>query len=101
LRYSFADSRLRGRAIAVSTMISEVYDALISAGAPEDKARKAAETLANYDNRFSRIDGAVLKLESKLDGAVLKLEAELLLVKWMVGFGIAMNIAILTRLFFH
>ena len=71
-------------------MISEVYDALISAGAPEDKARKAAETLANYDNGFSRIDGAVLKLES-----------ELVLVKWMVGFGIAMNVAILTRLFFH
>lgn len=71
-------------------MISEVYNALIAAGAPEDKARKAAETLANYDSRFSRIDGAVLKVE-----------AELVLVKWMVGFGIAMNVAILTRLFFH
>jgi hypothetical protein len=71
-------------------MISEVYDALIAAGAPEDKARKAAETLANYDNRFSRLDGAVLKVEY-----------ELALVKWMVGFGIAMNVAILTRLFFH
>jgi hypothetical protein len=54
-------------AIAVSTTISEVYDALISAGAPEGKARKAAETLANYDNRFTRIDGAVLKVESELD----------------------------------
>src|SRR5436309_12460870 len=104
-------------------MISEVYDALISAGAAEDKARKASETLANYDNRFSRIDGAVLKLDSKLDGAVLKLdskldgavlkldskldgavlklEAELVLVKWMVGFAIALNVAILTRSFFH
>jgi hypothetical protein len=82
-------------------MIFEVYDALIAAGTPQDKARTAAETLANYDNRFSRIDGAVLKLESKLDGAVLKLEAELVLVKWMVGFGIAMNVAILARLFFH
>ena len=71
-------------------MISEVYDAFIAAGAPEDKARKAAETLANYDNRFSRLDGAVLKVEY-----------ELALVKWMVGFGIAMNVAILTRLFFH
>jgi hypothetical protein len=71
-------------------MISEVYDALIAAGAPEDKARRAAETLANYDNRFSRLDGAVLKVE-----------AELTLVKWMVGFGIAMNVAILSRLFFH
>jgi hypothetical protein len=93
-------------------MISEVYDAFIAAGAPEDKARRAAETLANTDNRFTRIDsavlkleskldGAVLKLESKLDGAVLKLEAELVLMKWMVGFGIAMNVAILTRSFFH
>jgi hypothetical protein len=71
-------------------MISEVYDALISAGAAEDKARKAAETLANYDNRFSRVDGAILKVES-----------ELVLVKWMVGFAIALNVAILTRSFFH
>jgi hypothetical protein len=74
----------------VSTMIPEVYDALIAAGTPEDKARKAAETLANYDNRFSRLDGAVLKVES-----------EVVLVQWMVGFGIAMNVAILTRLFLH
>jgi hypothetical protein len=68
----------------VSTMISEVYDAFIAAGTPEVKARKAAETLANYDSRFSRIDSEVL-----------------VLVKWMVGFGIALNVAILTRLFFH
>ena len=27
----------------MATMISEVYDAFIAAGAPEDKARKAAE----------------------------------------------------------
>src|SRR4051812_50125131 len=100
-------------------MISEVYDALISAGAPEDKARKAAETLANYDNRFSRIDGAVLKLDSKLDGAVLKLDSKLdgavlkldskldgavlklegalVLGKWMVGFAIALNVPSLAR----
>jgi hypothetical protein len=35
-------------------MISEVYDAFIAAGAPEDKARKAAEALANYDTRFKQ-----------------------------------------------
>lgn len=71
-------------------MIFEVYDAFIAAGAPKDKARKAAEALADYDNRFSRLDGAVLEVES-----------ELVLVKWMVGFGIALNVAILTRLFLH
>jgi hypothetical protein len=63
----------------VATMISEVYDAFIASGAPEDKARKAAEALANYENRFSRID------------------AELVVLKWMVGF--AIDIAILVRVF--
>jgi hypothetical protein len=43
-------------------MISEIYDAFLAAGAPEDKARKAAEALANCDDRFSRLDGAVLKV---------------------------------------
>jgi hypothetical protein len=65
----------------VATMISEVYDAFIASGAPEDKARKAAEALANYENRFSRID------------------AELVVLKWMVGFAIAIDIAILVRVF--
>jgi hypothetical protein len=69
--------------IVVSTMISEVYDAFIAAGAPEDKARKAAEALADHENRFSRID------------------AELIVLKWMVGFAVALNVAILTRLFIH
>ena len=48
-------------------MISEVYDAFIAAGAPEEKARKAAGSIANYENRFSRI------------------EAGLLVLKWMTG----------------
>ena len=41
----------------MTTMISEVYDAFISAGAPTDKATKAAEAIANYETRLSRIDG--------------------------------------------
>ena len=69
-------------------MISEVYDAFIAAGTPEDKARKAAEALASY--RISRLDGALLKVQS-----------ELVLLRWMTGFAIAMHVAILTRLFLH
>jgi hypothetical protein len=37
-------------------MIYEVYDALKSAGAPEDKAKAAAEALGNYENRFNKIE---------------------------------------------
>ena len=32
-------------------MLSELYDALLEAGASEEKARKAAEAVAAYDNR--------------------------------------------------
>jgi len=69
-------------------MISEVYDAFLAAGTPEDKARKAAEALSDW--RFSRFDGAVLQIESQL-----------VILKWMTGFAIALDVAILTRLFVH
>ncbi len=36
-------------------MLTELYDALLSAGAAEDKARKAAEAVAAHE-RFARIE---------------------------------------------
>jgi hypothetical protein len=71
-------------------MISEVYDAFVAAGTPEDKARKAAEALANFDQRFDRVEREMLRGQ-----------AELILLKWMVGFVIALDVAILIRVFFR
>ena len=85
-RYHFARRESR----TVATMISEVYDAFIAAGAPEEKARKAAEALANYDQRFDRVEREMLRTQ-----------AELTLLKWMVGFVIALDVAILIRVFFR
>ena len=65
----------------MSTMISEVYDALKEAGASEEKARKAAEAVVSCDNRFARIEG------------------DLAVVKWMIGFNLAMTVAVLWRIF--
>jgi hypothetical protein len=62
-------------------MISEVYAALKEAGASEEKARKAAEALASCENRCVRI------------------ESDLSIVKWMIGFNLAMTTAILWRIF--
>jgi hypothetical protein len=31
----------------------------------------------------------------------LRIEAELIVLKWMVGFALALDVAILTRLFFY
>jgi hypothetical protein len=38
---------------------------------------------------------------SRIDSRLIKIQSELVLLKWMVGFGIAMEVAILTRLFLH
>jgi hypothetical protein len=65
----------------VATMISEVYDAFIAAGAPEDKARKAAEAIASYDNRFARI------------------ETDLVVLKWMTGTILGGVVALVIKTF--
>lgn len=69
-------------------MSGEVYDALTEAGASQDKARKAAEAVAGYENRFAGIEGRL----TRIDG-------ELTLLKWMVGFNVALTVAVLARLF--
>ena len=40
----------------MALMLNEVYFALLEAGASEDKARKAAEAVAAYDNRLAAIE---------------------------------------------
>ncbi|HSX79902.1 MAG TPA: integrase [Candidatus Saccharimonadia bacterium] len=61
-------------------MSAELYDALIEAGASEEKARKAAEAVAAYDNRFAA-------LERKLD-----------VLTWMVSFNLILSLGVLWRL---
>jgi len=65
----------------MSTMISAVYGALKEALASEEKARKAAEAIASYENRVARI------------------ETDLALLKRRVGFNLAMTFAVLWKIF--
>ena len=67
----------------MTTMITELYDALKDAGAGEDKARRAAETVAAYENRFAKI------------------EADLGILKWMVGFNLAATVALIVMQLHH
>jgi hypothetical protein len=62
-------------------LIEEVYDALKEAGASEEKARAAARAIAGYENRFAKVD------------------SRLTLLQWMVGFNLAMTVAVLFRVF--
>ena len=62
-------------------IIEEIYDALLEAGASEEKARAAARAMTNYETHISKI------------------ESRLTLLEWMIGFNLAMTIAILFRVF--
>jgi hypothetical protein len=55
----------------MAVMPSKTYDALLAAGAPEDKARAAAEELAGYESRF------------------VKIETDPAVIKWMLGVVVA------------
>ena len=66
----------------MATLLVEVYDAFKDAGASEEKARAAASAIANYENRFN------------------KLEADLLVLKWMVGAILAGVVSLVMKAFF-
>jgi len=74
----------------MSLMISEVCDAFAAAGAPEDKARKAAEALTVHEGRFGKIEAEL---------AVIK--GELVVLKWMGGFALTILTAVALKLFLH
>ena len=65
----------------MAVMLSRTYDALLSAGAPEEKARAAAEELAAYKTRFAKID------------------TDLAVLKWMVGVNLAASLSLVIKAF--
>ena len=62
-------------------MVAGLYDALKSAGASEDLARRAAEEVANYEAQLADI------------------RSDLKLLKWMVGFTLGICVAIAFNLY--
>lgn len=62
-------------------MLGALREALVAAGAPEDKADKAAEEVAGYDKDLASV------------------KADLLLLKWMVGVNTALVLIVMGKLF--
>ena len=65
----------------MAVMLSKTYDAFVAAGAPDEKARAAAEELAAYENRFAKI------------------ETDLAVLKWMVGVNLAASLSLVIKAF--
>ena len=77
----------------MTTMITEVYDALKSAGADEDKARAAAQAIASYQR-----DPTELRTEMRTEFADVR--GELKLLKWMLGLVLAGIASLIVKAFF-
>jgi hypothetical protein len=84
------DDYLERRGNIMATMISEVHDAFIASGAPEDKAREAAVAMAAFDGRFNKIEGDLGVIRGDIN-----------LLKWMNGITWALCFGILFKLFLH
>jgi hypothetical protein len=111
------DGYFEHRGNIMATMISEVYDAFIASGAPEDKARKAAEAMAAYDGHFNRIENtlgvmrgditnelSVMRGDINNDLGVIRgdiniIRGDISLLKWMNGITWALCFGIIFKLF--
>lgn len=65
----------------MALMLSSLYDALLAAGVDEEKARKAAEDVAGYENRFARLEDRMTALEGRMNT-----------LQWMVGTNIGLSL---------
>lgn len=69
-------------------LIEELYDALIEAGASEEKARAASRAIASYESRFAKMDNDFIEIRGTLR-----------LHSWMLTTAIAMLVALLFKVF--
>jgi hypothetical protein len=105
------DDYLERRGSIMATMISEVYDAFIASGAPEDKARDAAVAMAAYEGRFNGIEhdlgmirGDINMIRGDINiihGDINTVRGEINLLKWMNGITWALCFGIIFKLFLH
>ena len=99
----------------MTTMISELYEALINAGASEEKAREAAQALSaeNLNSKDTiaevkaELAGDIAALDEKLSGEIAetrkdihKLQLDVAVLRWMMGATLTGVAAIIVKLFF-
>ena len=96
----YAGRKVGRKSNPMTVMIAEFYDALRSAGADDEKARKAAEAVA--ESR-SEMNGVEAGLRSGMHGIRVELQGvrgEIATLKWRNGGLLAVAVAIFIRILF-
>lgn len=75
----------------MSTMITELYKALVEAGATDESAQQAAKAVADYEQKIGNVEKVLVELRQEMNG-------KFTLLQWMIGFSLALNTAILLKL---
>jgi hypothetical protein len=78
----------------MALMLGQLYDALRAGNVPDDKARAAAEEVANYEGELSRLRPEMGERFREAGERIGRVESDLRLLKWMNGFLIALVIGV-------
>ena len=95
----------------MTTMIAELYEALVDAGASEDKAKEAAQVLSTENlatkGDIAKLDQRLSELDQRLSPKVVKLDRDMAVMKWMLGttmagvaFILAAVVSMVIKIFF-
>ena len=82
-------------------IVGELYDALIEAGATEEKARAASHAIANMQGHFTKIEADIQRLDQKISELRYQVDGTLRRHNWMLGTILAFLVAVFFRVFSH
>jgi hypothetical protein len=90
----------------MALQLGALRDALIDAGASEEKAQRAAEELAGYQSEFGRLRddmrdgfGKVEQQFAKVDQEFALVRGDINLLRWMAGTNLVLTVVVLGSLF--
>lgn len=72
------------KGIKMALQLGALREALLDAGASPDKADKAAEEVASYENRLAGIETKLVRLDGRVN-----------LLTWMVSTNVAVTLGVL------
>jgi hypothetical protein len=79
----------------MALMLGQLYDPLRAGNVPDDKARAAAQKVANYEGELTKLRLEMGERFRETRERITHVEGDLRLLKWMVGFPTAISLGTL------